>query len=424
MRILIATDAFPPTSGGSGWSTHELARSLRGRGHDVFIVRPRFGEPSQEDASFDGFDVFQPRFRAPSIPFVRNYFKNERLYAGLGRTLARIVSERGIDVVHGQHLLSGPAAVHAARMANVPSVCTIRDYWPLCYWSDVMLDPRAGRVCPGCSARRMIDCVRPRGGAAWPLGIPAIPYMRGNLARKQRALASADALIAVSRRMASDLRARSPVLAASRIEVIPNPVDVAGVRAEALRVPHPPVPEGTPYALFVGKLSPNKGCRGVLDVVRQTRLDWPLVVVGDGDQRTGMEAEARAAGLDVRFTGWLARPGVLGWLRHASVLVFPSTWPEPLSRVLLEAAALGLPIAAMDTGGTGEIVDDGRTGLLARDVDELAGAVARLRRDPDLRARLGRAAEEHALARFDSSAVVARVESLYADVIAGRVRRR
>ena len=60
MRILITTDAFPPTAGGSGWSTYELARGLRARGHDIFIVRtysdhilfpielvPEEGEPRQ-----------------------------------------------------------------------------------------------------------------------------------------------------------------------------------------------------------------------------------------------------------------------------------------------------------------------------------------------------------------------------------------
>ena len=40
MRILIATDAFPPVCGGSGWSTYELAKGLRARGHDVTIVQP------------------------------------------------------------------------------------------------------------------------------------------------------------------------------------------------------------------------------------------------------------------------------------------------------------------------------------------------------------------------------------------------
>ncbi|SVA79998.1 uncharacterized protein METZ01_LOCUS132852, partial [marine metagenome] len=62
-------------------------------------------------------------------------------------------------------------------------------------------------------------------------------------------------------------------------------------------------------------------------------------------------AEAARSNVDVRFQGWLPRVEALRWLKHASVLIFPSHGPESLSRVLLEAAVLGVPTAAMDTGG-------------------------------------------------------------------------
>jgi glycosyltransferase involved in cell wall biosynthesis len=442
MRILIVTDAFPPRAGGSGWSTYELARILRQRGHTIVIVQPRFASffshtssvvqgfpaPSEVEGSpasfarttYDNFEVLHPHFWAPPVPFVRNYFKNERLYKGLSRALESIIRDRHIEVVHGQHLLSGPAAILAAKRAGVVSLCTVRDYWPVCYWSDLMLDPAAGELCPGCSSERMAACVKPRGGSLWPLGIPAILYMLANLRGKQRALASADAIVAVSHRMAADLRTRGAGLATARIEVIANPVDVEGIKAEAARASVPPEPCPGPYAVYVGKLAPNKGSQLLLEAVRAARLDWPLVVVGDGPLRQVIEAEAKAHHVDVRFTGWVDRPAVLGRLRHAAMLVFPSTWPEPFSRVLLEASALGVPIAAMDTGGTSEIVVDEVTGLLARSVPDLAVAVGRLRADADLRTRLGRAATQHTLERFDSAAVVARVEALYNELLGAR----
>ena len=59
-------------------------------------------------------------------------------------------------------------------------------------------------------------------------------------------------------------------------------------------------------------------------------------------------------------------------------LIFPSNWPEPLSRVLLEASALCVPIAAMNTGGTSDVVSDEETGLLSSSPLELAEDVARL----------------------------------------------
>jgi glycosyltransferase involved in cell wall biosynthesis len=419
MRILIVTDAFPPRAGGSGWSTYELARTLRLRGHLVVVVRPRFDQRAPAVAAYDGFDVLQPQAWAPPVPFVRNYFKNERLYDRLSRTLEVIIRDQHIDVVHGQHLLTGPAAVRAAERAGVVSVCTVRDYWPVCYWSDLMINPGSAELCPGCSGAHMAICVKPRGGWLWPLGLAAIPYMQGNLRRKQRALASANAIVAVSHRMAADLRARAAGISTARIDVIPNPVDVERLQAEAA---HAPVstPFPGPYALYVGKLAPNKGSLRLLDVASAARLDWPVVVVGDGPLRRVMEAEAKARNINLHFTGWLDRPDVLAWLQHASILVFPSAWPEPFSRVLLEASALGVPTAAMDTGGTSEIVVDGVTGLLAGNVPDLASAVGRLRAGPELRARLGRAAARHVLERFDSAAVVPRVEALYTELSEAR----
>ena len=289
MHLLIVTDAFPPRAGGSGWSTHALAQALRSRGHAITIVQPRFEPSAGEASSYDGFEILQPRFRAPRVPFVRNYFRNERLYDRLGQTLAALIRTHRVDVVHGQHLLSAPAAVGAARRTGIVSVCTIRDYWPVCYWSDLMLDPASGVVCPGCSAGQMTRCVRPRGGALWPLGLPAIPYMMANLGAKRRALASADALVAVSGHVASDVRARAPELAHARIEVIPNPVDVDQIQREADQ----PAPMAGPYALYVGKLEPNKGSLLAVHAAGRARLDWPMVVVGDGSLRSAMDAYAR-----------------------------------------------------------------------------------------------------------------------------------
>ena len=102
----------------------------------------------------------------------------------------------------------------------------------------------------------MTRCVRPHAGALWPAALPMIPYMRANLARKRRGLAGADAIVAVSSTIAADLRARAPEIADTRLEIIPNPVNVAKLRATAVAT-LPPM--HTPYALYLGKLAPNKG---------------------------------------------------------------------------------------------------------------------------------------------------------------------
>lgn len=480
MHVLLVTDAFPPICGGSGWSTYELARGLRRLGHQVSIVRPRPGQPAGVTRTqYEDFTIHEAGAYAPSVPYVRNYFKNERLTRQLTGMLVDFAREQRVDIIHGQHLLSTPAAIAAARIVGVPGVSTVRDYWPVCYWSDLIHDYDAPTLCPACSAGMMTRCIRPRGGALWPAALPMIPYMRANLRRKREALSRADAVIAVSSTIGRDLAARAPELidAHTRIEIIPNPVDVNAIRAnaraerpmtsEALRThaPHAAsapaaaaderarrantqtaadaaaaaqastkqaaaqrgTPDGapadtredfpaSPYAIYVGKLAPNKGTGKLMTAISRAQLSWPLVIVGDGPDRAAVEAEARASGRDVRFTGWLSRADALRWLARASLLIFPSHGPESLSRVLLEASALGVPAAAMDTGGTRDIIQHERTGLLSSSPEELGDHVARLVSDPALRAQLGAAAQAWVDANFDAPAVVSRIAALYEEL--------
>jgi glycosyltransferase involved in cell wall biosynthesis len=269
-------------------------------------------------------------------------------------------------------------------------------------------------VCPGCSASAMSTCIRPHAGKAWPLALPAIPYMRANLRLKRRDLGAADVVVAVSHSVAADLRARGPELADSRIESIPNAVDVSGVRAAVRQLP-PPLP--VPYALFVGKLARNKGVSLLIETIKRAELRMPLVVIGDGPDRALLSDAAARANYDLRILNWLDRESVFQWMHYARLLIFPSGWPEPLSRVLIEASALGVPIAAMDTGGTSDIVVDEETGLLSRSVEKLAADVLRLADDGRLRERLGTAAWKRAESQFDVPVVIDRMERLYADAI-------
>src|SRR5512143_2563435 len=98
MRILIPTDAFPPVCGGSGWSTYELARGLRARGHDVVIVQPVPGAPSGvTEAEYDGFTIRRFGAPAPDIPYVRNYYKSERLTRTLTAYLTTLLHHERHD---------------------------------------------------------------------------------------------------------------------------------------------------------------------------------------------------------------------------------------------------------------------------------------------------------------------------------------
>ncbi|HEY0874627.1 MAG TPA: glycosyltransferase family 4 protein [Vicinamibacterales bacterium] len=417
LRVLLPTDSFPPRCGGSGWSTYELARGLRDRGHEVTVLKVAAGEEvGERTREFEGIPVLEFHAYAPPIPGIRNYFKNERLYPRVAARIEDLIGRYGIQIVHGQHVLSAPPSVVAARRTRIPSVVTVRDYWPVCYRSDLLHSPATLALCPGCSRAAGIQQGQPRIGLAGFGQYLARRYLVSNMATKRRTLAAADAVIAVSSVIARDLRERAPELERTRLEIIPNPVNIDALRRRAPETR--PMPE--PYALYVGKLAVNKGTDLLIDAIVRADLDWPLVIVGDGPDHTKLAAAARRSGRDVRFKGWLDAAATAAWIAHAGMLIFPSRGPESLSRVLIEASALGIPIAAMLTGGTADIIEDEITGLLSTDVNGLAEDVRRLRHGEVLRHRLGAAAANRAVERFDSAIVVSRIEALYHELLAGR----
>lgn len=416
-RILLVTDSFPPGSGGSGWSTFELARHLHTQGHVVSVVHVKPGEVhGVEQTAYEGIPVTQFLRRVPDVPVVRNVLKNERLWSALSQYLVTSLAASPVDIIHAQHVMTTVPAIRAGQRAGVPVVATVRDYWPVCYWSDLIVSPSAPALCPACTVDGMRACIPPRAGslgrAAWSL----IPYMRRNLLTKRKNLAQADAIVAVSSAIARDLRERAPELAGTRLETIPNPVNMSGLDPVA-------APAAEPHVLYAGKLAVNKGVQFLLPALDAAQISWPLVVIGDGPMRATLEAEAKQRGREVQWLGWRDRTEVLAAMRAATVLAFPSYGPESLSRVLIEASALGLPIAAMDTGGTRDIIKQEETGLLSATPEAFARDLARLAADPDLRTRLGRGAAAHARAHFEASRVGARVEELYESVIAARSRK-
>jgi glycosyltransferase involved in cell wall biosynthesis len=412
LRILVATDAFPPICGGSGWSTWELVRGLTALGHHVEVVKTEIGKaPGVYDGRYQGVRVTTFRGQAADLPLVRNVIKNERLWT---KTAEYLLQERlrkdPFDVIHAQHVMTTVPSIRAGRASGTPVVATVRDYWPVCYWSDLIYDPQAAHLCPGCSVKMMTQCVLPRAGAASIAAWPVIPYMRANLRTKRRTLAQASAVIAVSSAIARDLIVRAPELSGTPMFTIPNPVDMTALDEAHLRSPRP---MADPYVLYAGKLAVNKGVQFLLPAFASAKLALPLVVVGDGPMRGTLEAEARARRIDLRVLGWLDRDQVWAWMRHARLLAFPSYGPESLSRVLIEAAALGVPIAAMDTGGTRDIIQPEVTGLLARDVGGFARDLARLDHDERLRAAVSWAARADVHTRFSAASVVQRVEQVY-----------
>ena len=126
-----------------------------------------------------------------------------------------------------------------------------------------------------------------------------------------------------------------------RVEVMPNIVDPAEAARLAAAPPSFPLPER--FLLFVGKLEENKGARLLVPAWPPPGTSCRWWSWAKGSLARAVRFEAAAAGIPLLNRGWAEREDVLRTLARAEALVFPSLWPEPLSRVLLEALALGVP---------------------------------------------------------------------------------
>lgn len=410
MRILLATDVFPPRCGGSGWSTYHLARALRARGHAVAIVRAALDPRRAAPYDYDGFRVEQIAVPVPPAPVVRNLAKNELFWWLGGRALARAARRHGSEVLHGQHVMTIPAAVRAGRRLGLPVVATVRDYWPTCPISTRL---RPEGICEHCSPPRLAQCLVDHRSALLPVAGAMLGYVQANRRRRQAALRAADRVIAVSRYVAADLLAHAGIAAT----VIPNAVDLP----DPLPLPPPDLPApAAPPVVFVGKLDRHKGADRLPAIVAAAGRPATLVLIGDGPPRAAIEADCRRLGVVALHYPDLPNAAVLAWLAHARALLFPARWAEPLSRVLLEATSVGCPIIATPTGGTPDAVVDGCSGYLAVTDDDLAARLRHLLDHPEAREPMGDAARRLAAERFATPVVVGRVEALYASLIADR----
>ncbi|MFP4475708.1 MAG: glycosyltransferase family 4 protein [Desulfatibacillaceae bacterium] len=175
----------------------------------------------------------------------------------------------------------------------------------------------------------------------------------------------------------------------------------------------------TPVVLAAAMFRPGVKADGLAAAIRAcgTLLaggrDLVLVVAGDGEQRERLEFLAREhAPGRVRFPGKVPRDQLYRYYSAADVFAFPGI-RESLGMVYLEAQSCGLPVVAYDNGGIPEVVGRGETGLLTplHDEQAFAGAVETILDDPDLRIRMGRAAEQRVRVRHDLDRNYAEVET-------------
>lgn len=198
-----------------------------------------------------------------------------------------------------------------------------------------------------------------------------------------------------------------------------------GIPEERIRViPHfyippndplPPNPTGD--VLFVGRLSPEKGCRLLLEAWRSVEARGRnLIFMGDGPERAFLESYAREHKLDnVRFAGFVDRSEQKAILEQSAFVVVPSIWEEPFGMVVLEAWANRRPVVATRNGALVDLVTPHQTGLLANsgDAQDLAAQISYLIRDPEVIAGMGQAGFDEIGIKYHKALWKNRVQQLY-----------
>jgi glycosyltransferase involved in cell wall biosynthesis len=197
---------------------------------------------------------------------------------------------------------------------------------------------------------------------------------------------------------------------AERITYLPNGIDkewaaLAPDRAVTRR--EVGTAEDTLVVLSLSRLVLSKRIDRIVeampDVVRRSRQPVELWITGDGPLRGVLEARCRALGLAARFLGTVSHDRVARILAAADVFVSTSTLTN-MSIPTCEAMVMGVPVVALDVGGTSEVVRHEETGLLVAEEDRagLQDAIARLVNDPELRGRLSDRARAFAAQNFMS----------------------
>lgn len=254
------------------------------------------------------------------------------------------------DLVHVQNFfpLISPSVYYAAQSEGVPVVQTLRNYRLICPNG---LFFRDGRVCEDCLGKYV----------PYP-GIIHACY------RENRAATSATAaMLTVHRVLQTWIKQVNLFISLS--EFARQKFIEAGFSSEKIIVkpnfvhPDPGVGDGRGgYALYVGRLSVEKGLDILLAAWEYLKAPISLKIVGDGPlAQQVLEATKRIP--QVEWLGRRPMAEVYELMGEAMFLIFPSKWYETFGRVAVEAFAKGTPVIAANLGAIAELVDDGRTGL-------------------------------------------------------------
>jgi glycogen(starch) synthase len=388
MNILLIPSGYLPLVGGVQRNTHALARSLVARGHRVTVLTSNWRQwslPIHE--TLDGIEVFR-------VPFY--------VFRGGLKSLLAFCCVFPVTVfatwLHIRRTRADIVNVHFAGANAFYALLAL-------FGSDVPL------------------IVTFHGGEVINVGDPALvgytPTERSLMERVIRAaLARAHAVTAVSQYLLDRVALINPEVVRGS-----QPIFMGSIQEQAMVASDDPALRSlvpNKFVLAVGRLVREKGFDLLVEAFRRIATEdteLELVIVGDGRERTRLEAQVASAGLlpRVTFTGMLKPEDINVFYRQCLMLAVPSRWQEAFPGVILEAFLHNKPVVAAAMGGVPEMVTHEVTGLLVapEDPQQLAAAIRRLMASPELCLVYGRNGGVFARTNVDRDSISQKYESIY-----------
>ena len=251
--------------------------------------------------------------------------------------------------VHNTFMVISPSIYSACFEAGVPVVQTLHNFRLFCPAAFYFRD---GKVCEECTQYSLLRGIRYgcyRESRATTAAVAAMLASHRLLGTWHSKISAFIALTEFARG-----RFAAGGLPAGKIRVKPNFMDPD---------PGPRAGDGE-YALFVGRLSPEKGVATILDAWSHLPKAIPLKIVGDGPLASALKSEAQQRGLSsVEFVGRLPREQTIDAMKRARFVLFPSLWYENFPMTIVEAFACATPVICSRLGAMAEIVRDGQLGM-------------------------------------------------------------
>ena len=332
--------------------------------------------------------------------------KNTVWNSGVYQELRSLIRQQKPQIAHFHNTfpMISPAAYYAVKDEGIPVVQTLHNYRLLC---PNALFFRQGQVCEDCLGKTF--------------SLPGV--VRGCYRGSRPASAVVAATMGFHSLLGTWSQAVDVFIAYSRFAM--DKFIQGGLPAQKLAfktnflhpAPQPGTGEGG-YALFVGRLSVEKGLGVMLDAWRQLGGKIPLKILGDGPM-AGLVTEAVKEMPEIEWLGRIPLEQVYEVVGNAAFLVFPSEWYETFGRVAIEAFAKGTPVVASKIGAITELIDHQRTGLhfSPSDPKDLADKVEWLLAHPQELSRMRQEARAEFEAKYTAADNYKRLMEIYQSAI-------